>query len=379
MNFSNYCQGIDWGEAEENMLNIPVTWLDPNPDHAKLWNMAYLDTMRYEDIVPTRSGGISKAGINFRYYSRLLDISKSSMTLYIVTPDKCFALRFRDAYAREAGGDECLSGTVAFHKLLRMFKKEGFDFDSLAIPNGLEVKQTIEAPDIRMIPEFKDKIVENAFHVDIHSAYFAGVVKKFGHYGNGAVAYVGNYLYDHRNDGTKTTKYNKSIANCSVGFMQSRYDITAAPGETKKRGYSHAHIAKAAISDCKKTLAGIIKEYEKRGCTLIATNTDGAWLEPPADHRRERSFLEDVPGYGKKLGEFSIDHYDCLLRYRTRGAYEYIEDGIYEPVIRGRTRLDFIKPRTAWEWGDIYREQADVIRYRFHNEVGLYLSGSGEE
>lgn len=373
--FDNF-SSCTWDEAEENLINIPVTWFDPKELDAKLWTEAYLGTLHYSDITPTLSGGISKKGLNFRYYSKLLDPCPSSISLYIVNPDSCYALRFRDAYKKENhGGDESLSGSVAFSKFRRLLKKmgNGYDLAELARPDGKEIKETIQAPDIRLIPDFKDKVIEHAFHVDINQAYFAGIDKHFGHCGDGAMGEVIHYIFEHRNDGTPTTRYNKSLLNCTQGFCQSRWCVLKAPGEDSPKGYALAHLAKAGIEDCKKTLSEIIKIYEKVGCKLVATNTDGAWFAPPADNKTNRSILEDVPGYGVGLGEFKIDHFDCLLRYRSKGAYEYIEDGRYEPVIRGRTHLDHIKPRTSWEWGDIYHKQAYVVKYRFLDRVGIYM------
>lgn len=369
------CNHNTWGEAEENLINIKVTWLDPRREDAKLWNAAYLDTRKYLDIVPTLSGGISKKGFNFRYYSKLLDLTPNSQNLYIVMPDACYALRFRDAYSQPTGGDANLSGCVAFNKLRRLGQREGngFDIGSLAIPNGFQVKQTIATPDIRLIQDMRDKIIEHAFHVDIHSAYFAGIVKKFGNCGDGALGHVINLIYEHRNDGTQSSRYNKSILNCSQGFMQSQWCILKAPGEERAKGYALSHLSKAGIEDCKKTLAVIIQLYEAKGCRLIGTNTDGAWFAPPKGHERDREFLEDVPGYGTKLGDFSIDHFDCQLRYKSAGAYEYIENGLYVPRIRGRTHLDYLKPRSEWNWGDIYHKQAHVIKYVFLKNEGIYM------
>ena len=37
-----------------------------------------------------------------------------------------------------------------------------------------------------------------------------------------------------------------------------------------------------------------------------------------------------------------------------QSAYEYIEEGQYYAVVRGRTELDKKKSRERWSWGDIY-------------------------
>lgn len=374
MNWMEECTHSTWEEAEENLIKIPVTWMDPKKEDAELWTIAYQDTIGYHDIVPTLSGGISKKGVNFRYFSKLIDVTSNSINLYVVRPGGCYAFRFRDVYSRDKE-DGNLSGCVAFNKFRRLLQREGngFELGSLAIPNGLQVKQTIATPDIRLNPEFRDKIIEHAFHVDIHQAYFAGIVKHYGHLGDGAFGHVVEYIYEHRNDGTPQSKYNKSILNCSQGFMQSRWCIFTPAGQEHGKGYALSHLSKAGIEDCKKQLAKIIELYEALGCKLIGTNTDGAWFMPPQGLHNDKSLLQNVPGYGFKMGEFAIDHYDCLLRYRSRGAYEFIEDGIYTPIIRGRTHLDYIKPRTSWEWGDIYHKQAEVIKYCFLPNVGIYL------
>lgn len=379
MNLSDYFVSCTWDEADENLVHIPITWMDPTDNNAANWSSAYRATLNYADIIPTLSGGISKAPMNFRYYSKLLDVTKNSISLYIVEPDHCYALRFRDAFRKPDDG-ESLSGSVAFNKFRRLLKKNGYDIGDLAIPNGKEVKETIAPPDIRLIPEFRDKILERAFHVDINSAYFAGIEKHFGYCGDGAMSETIRYVYDHRSDGTPTTRYNKSILVCAQGFAQSQWCRFTAPGEESPKGYSLAHLSKAGIEDCKKTLGEIIKLYEKIGCKLVATNTDGAWFVPPIGHAGNLNYLRGVPGYGMGLGEFKIDHYDCLLRYRSKGAYEYIENGTYKPVIRGQTHLDFEKPRSQWEWGDIYHKQAYVIRWRFIEDkqaIDLNIPGGG--
>ena len=53
------------------------------------------------------------------------------------------------------------------------------------------------------------------------------------------------------------------------------------------------------------------------------------------------------------------------------GAYEFIEDGVYHPVLRGTSTLDAVQPdRSKWTWGDIYRQA--VVCYKFDIEKGIY-------
>ena len=367
---------ITWDEANRNLLNVPTTWLEPKEEDVEIFNQAYFATKDYPDFLRTRSGGISKNPLHFRYYQRILDIGKASVGLYVVEPQRCYKLVFRRAYKSESEGDELnLSGGVAFGMFRRRLKRaSGRDLlAENAIANGKEIKKTIPAPDIRLNQKFKDVAVENAFHVDINSAYMSGICKKFGDLGDGVFREVVEDIYEHRHDGTPSTRYNKSIFNCAQGFMQSRWCILPVGEDGKKYGYALSHFSKAGIEDCKKRLSEIIKLYEDLGCELVGTNTDGAWMVPSSPEEFDIEKLRDVPGYGNRLGEFRIDHWNCLLRFRSVGAYEYIENGLYNPVVRGRTRLDFIKPRTEWEWGDIYQEDAKPIRYAFTKEYGIEL------
>ena len=92
----------------------------------------------------------------------------------------------------------------------------------------------------------------------------------------------------------------------------------------------------------------------------VLINTDGIW------------FIGTPTNLSSKLlGEFEEDHKNCTLRIKSSGAYEYIEDGKYHPVLRGKTKLDRIKPRDKWQWGDIYQEDAQPIMLTFNKNKGI--------
>ena len=44
-----------------------------------------------------------------------------------------------------------------------------------------------------------------------------------------------------------------------------------------------------------------------------------------------------------------------------------MENGEYHAVVRGRTRLDNIKPRSEWTWGDIFQGNCMPIKYTIEN------------
>ena len=53
------------------------------------------------------------------------------------------------------------------------------------------------------------------------------------------------------------------------------------------------------------------------------------------------------------------------------GSYEFIEDGIYYPVIRGIPN----ETKTDWKWGDIYTNKAVPDMFTFTEEEGVMLNG----
>ena len=84
-------------------------------------------------------------------------------------------------------------------------------------------------------------------------------------------------------------------------------------------------------------------------------NTDGIWYQGDVYHDE---------GEGKQLGQWKNDYIDCMWRAASKGKYEFADsEGNYHPVVRGRTRLDKVKERDDWEWGDIYDVRAQVIEY----------------
>lgn len=355
---SSFLKGESWTNCDRNKKNIPVTWLDPTVENAEIFNRAYNLVKDWKDCEMTPSGGISQNMYKFRYNRKKITVTKTGYELLIIGAEKCYCVRFRHDYGKCEDGK--MAGKAAFAQFYKKCKKEGLDLSSVAIENGKEVKETIPMPDIRLMYIYKDMTLEHAFHVDINSAYMAGIKKAYGHLGDGALGRVIQDIFDHRKDNTKSAKYNKSILNCSQGFMQSQYCVL------NHKGYALAHLSKAGIEYCYNTLQDIIKYYMDLGCVFIGTNTDGAWFlqndVPEEDIKANES---------KELGKYKVDHWNCTLRYKSKGAYEYMENGEYKAVVRGKTRLDSVKPREQWVWGDIYQLDCEPIKFNFIEGEGI--------
>lgn len=121
-------------------------------------------------------------------------------------------------------------------------------------------------------------------------------------------------------------------------------------------------MAKDAIADNNKRLFDLSQKISDSGRQVMLWNTDGVWYQGDIYHGE---------GEGKKLGDWENDHVNCSLRIKSKGAYEYIEDGKYYPVLRGYTKLDKVKPRNEWKWGDIFHTDAVVIEFYWREGIGL--------
>lgn len=71
------------------------------------------------------------------------------------------------------------------------------------------------------------------------------------------------------------------------------------------------------------------------------------------------------------MGDWHNDRINCQFRMKSDGAYEFIENGIYYPVIRGIAN----DVKNDWQWGDIYTEKAKLQLFTFDEKEGISLNG----
>lgn len=100
---------------------------------------------------------------------------------------------------------------------------------------------------------------------------------------------------------------------------------------------------------CNNILYATIQELKDHGCTVLATNTDGIFYQ--GDY---------VPPVGTGLGQIKHDYNIAKIRFKSAGCYELVHKGNsqYSACVRGVTKLDTLKPRSQWKWGDIYTYEA---------------------
>lgn len=344
------CDHAEYNHRPNSML-IPVTRLALNDYGVNFFNKIYQWLLKsdYSIIKRTPSGGISFSrpmAERFRQWDfrshgaffELTIINEIGMWRIQIAPG---------AVIKDLNGKP-LSGRKAYFMLIAILKRYNIDLESYAIKNGAEINAEIEKPLIYVTrPQIMlDKTYFNVNHIDFHNSYPAGLANTHPEF-KAAI----DWLYQNR----KTKPQYKDILNYSIGFFHSKY-----------LGWRFAHLAKDAINDSNKRLRSIAKKVEESGRVILLYNTDGFWYIGAPYHG---------PGEGDDLGQWHNDHINCQFRMKSAGAYEFIENGLYKPVLRGFTNLDEIKPRAEWVWGDIYRNEAEVKQFEFIENKGFIKVG----
>lgn len=302
-------------------------------------------------LTRTKSGGImrySACGFGF-------DHTTSTVTLiYYGSVFNEFDNGFRLTIGGSYKDGNYLTGREAFKTMVSEFKKDGINIYDYAIENGEEVKKTINKPLIDLDDNMMvNKTYKHVNHLDLHSAYPSGLIKSFPE-----LKPTIERIYNNRKNSEKD-KDLKLRLDASMGYFQSSYCTAFKfPG----KHYVLAHLAKAGVNWCRETIEKLAKELKAQNKQILAYNTDGIWFVD-----EKNNFHSKLIGDG--LGKAGIDHVDCTIRFKSKGAYEFMENGKYKPVVRGYTNLDKIKDRSEWEWGDIYKECADPCLYRWNPET----------
>ena len=332
--------------SKPNATLIPITKLHYTTENVELFNRIYtymLAQKGFYQIVRTPSGGISnKIPLSERHARWDLRMSDRWIEMTIIENSGMWRIQMSPNKEKDS---PVLSGRQAYFMFREFIKKFGIDMDQYSIDNGEMINRQIEKPLIVFPhePLRRDRIFYGANHIDFHNSYPAGLVNTHPEFKEGI-----EYLYKHRD---KKPEY-KDVLNYTIGFFHSKFCQ-----------YKFAHLAKDAIADSNKRVLELAAKVEKSGRTIILFNTDGFWYTGKPYHGE---------GEGDGLGQWHNDHFATKFRAKSVGAYEFIEDEEYHPVLRGYTNLDDIKPRDSWEWGDIYQVDATVKKYNFDKEKGIY-------
>ena len=318
---------------------IPVTTFDITEEGAKGFNKIFfwLKRQKLHKLERTPSGSI-KNGPHVKRPAWDIKSNHYCVELTVIMEGKAWRIQFRTKLPKG------MSGKKAFTVFKRLLLKDGVDLDQMAIENGAEVKKNIEHYLVKAHHKFFiDKTYKNAHHIDFHSSFAGGLANTHPEFRKTLET-----IYENR----EKDEINKNILNFSIGYMQSIQGCQA----------KWAHLSKDAIADNNKRVLNLVEKLENSGRTVLLLNTDGIWYNGPLYHG---------DGEGSGLGQWENDHKNCQFRMASAGAYEFIEEGTYHPVIRGIPN----DTKTEWEWGDIYKEKAIPSIFSFTEEEGVKLDG----
>lgn len=306
-------------------------------------------------IIRTKSGSIKK-GCNARMNNYAWDIliGKTGIRITVIIDGLVYVFKIGNVGKKTDDDSDYIAPGKAWRIFIQELEEDGIDINKYKITNGEEVKTTIEKPLICMKYEMKetDNAIENVHHIDFHNSYPSGLIKSYPEFTKTITR-----LYEQRQENNKY----KAVLNYSIGCMQSLKHPWKA---------QWAHLAKAAIDDNNERVRKLAFKLKITGHEILGFNTDGIWYKGPEYH-------DDTEG--PNLGQWSHDYINCKFRSKSNGAYEFIGTDtkknciIYKAVLRGNTAYDNIKPRSEWQWGDIYRDDADPILWTWDDDEGVII------
>lgn len=326
-----------------NKMLIPVNNFGFNDEGVREFNEIYQYCIEHarngemKKFVITQSGAISVKIGNIRGAMWMITIKKTFIEIIIRNFD---ARYYRFIIGHQKDKKEGLSGRQAFWKYSQMLEKHGINLEDLAIENGKEVKQTIPSPKIE-IAVLEDRTYYNAHHIDLNSAYNAGMMESFP-----VLEPAIREMYNKRK---VNTEY-KQVLNMTQGFMQSELC-----------NFKYAHISKAGYVYTLRRLEELTQKLKANGCRILGYNTDGIWYQSDT--------LYHDNDEGSDIGQWKHDHTNCKIRFKSKGCYEFIENDIYTPVFRGESSYEKFVPKDQWQWGDIY--QGEIIEYKWKDGIGV--------
>lgn len=334
-----------------NKLKIPVVAFNCDDEGAKAFNKVYREALKrkWNMITRTPSGGISISKTNFKPPMWDVQANNAGIEITIV---EYYMLRIQFRFVKTATGEKVkIFGYQSWIKWRDICEKFGINMDDFAIADGAEKKKGMEKALIAIEDEaVVGETLEGCHHLDFHSSHMAGLANTHPEF----IKPV-QYCYTMR----KINEIYKSVLTNTWGYMQS----------ISQCGARWAHLSADALADNNKRVRDMARRLKESGRKILLYNTDGIWYQGEIYHG---------DGEGKELGQWENDHIDCRLRIKSKGAYEFIEDGKYYPVVRGMTRWDKVKPRSEWEWGDIFRKESVVIEYIWVEGYGLCNSETEE-
>lgn len=309
------------------------------------WNKIYKalrNDKDYEYLELTKGNSL-KQGRNITYINYTIERTKKDAIIYIRNNKGIWTIKWTNKTAEKKDNDEITAG-MAYKTFNKRCFEVGIHLDEYYTTRdeGIEIKQKIEKYLVKAAPKYIGKELNNVHHIDFHSSFMSGLVITHPEFYP-----VVAKLYEER----KKQPYNKEILNYTIGWFQSKYI-----------DFKLSHLAKDAINNNNDRLNKLTAELIKKGRTPVLWNTDGIWY-----------LGEEYHGFGEGdgLGEWHNDYNAKRFRIKSDGCYEFEDETGYHPRMRGQSKLDEYEPREMWQWGDIFKQEAQEKKIVFNWEEGL--------
>lgn len=301
-------------------------------------------------VEPTKSGSMPY-NASCKLHSRYMVLqSKTKIELTIVSYKGCY--RFVIGNKRNELTNP-VSGKKSVRTIYKVAKELGIDLEKYKVSSeeGKLLKTEIDPPHIEMFG-IAGRIYTNVHHLDLNSSYASRIIEAYPELKE---MYEQMYSQRNENDG-----YYKHVLTNSIGCWQSEYcpDIANAG---KLSPYQFANLSKIAVNDTRALIEKYIGILRRNNRKVLLTNTDGIWYQGEIYHDENE---------GKELCQWKNDHTNCQFIMKSKGAYQYIEDGKCHTVVRGTTLLDQEKSREDWNFGEIFN-QVLMEYYAFNEETGV--------
>lgn len=305
---------------------------------------------KYMLVKPTKSRGIPYDGPN-KYHSRYFMLTGNErFELVVVCPLGCYRFLLQ---AKKSETNR-ITGSQACREIFKQAKKYNIDFSQYLVEDGLKVKEGIVSPSIEVLePIFLEKDLYSVHHIDLNSSYASRIVEA-----HPELRQMYEELYAKRkikND------YYKHVLTNSIGCFQSEFCVDPANG-FKVKPYALAELAKIAVNGTREKIDNLVAKLRATKRIPLLTNTDGIWYYGSIYHDEDE---------GLNLGQWKHDHLNCRFLMMGPGAYQYVEDGKCNTVVRGICNLDALEPdREKWAYGSI-RELKTLTVYLFDPDKGV--------
>ena len=349
---SNY-KHIEWTN-KPNKKQMPINMF--TTEQREEFNEIYLYIKnKYRYVKSTKSGGIPYNNTCFDLFRYTIVQSKTRYEIILLCKEGCFRFQF----GMPSGEKNPVSGRRALREVYDIAKQLEIDLSNYAVSpeKGKEIKETIAKPCIKefCLKGKPYKEFDNVHHLDFKSSYWSRIVEQ-----EPKLRPIAEYMYSRRKE---KDEYYKHVLTNSAGCMQSEYCIDYFhQNENRSSPYQFAGLAKIAVDGTYNIVCDYIMKLTLAGRKVLLTNTDGIWYQGDIYHDENE---------GDNLCQWKNDHKNCKILIKSKGAYQYLEDGKCHTVVRGLTNLDDYKPRDEWEFGDIIKANLYIRRWEFDENKGV--------